>query len=56
LEGFVAANVTPGALLRTDGWQGYDRIGERGYRHHPVVMAGDPERAEAHFPGSLGVQ
>jgi transposase-like protein len=31
-------------------WQGYDGIGELGYRHHPVVMAGDPERAEAHLP------
>jgi len=50
LEGFIAANVTPGALIRTDGWQGYDGIGELGYRHHPVVMAGDPERAEAHLP------
>lgn len=50
LEGCIAANVTPGALIRTDGWQGYDRIAELGYRHHPVVMAGDPEHADAHLP------
>lgn len=50
LEGFIAANVTPGALVRTDGWQGYDGIRELGYRHNPVVMEGNPERAEEHLP------
>lgn len=51
LTDFVKANVTKGAMVRTDGWQGYDDLCERfGYSHSPLVMAGDPAKAEAHMP------
>jgi transposase-like protein len=50
LEGFITSNITSGALIRTDGWQGYDGIKELGFQHHSVVMEGDPERAEEHLP------
>ena len=48
---FVTANVTKGAMVRTDGHKGYDSLCEdHGYSHDVVVMAGDPERAEKHLP------
>jgi hypothetical protein len=51
LTAFVVANVTKGALVRTDGWQGYDDLCEKfGYSHESVVMDGDPEKAEKHLP------
>jgi len=36
LLGFVERNVEPGSLVRTDGWDAYDSIRERGYRHKAV--------------------
>jgi hypothetical protein len=51
LTQFVTANVTKGAMIRTDGYAGYDDLCEvNGYPHEVVVMAGDPERAEKHLP------
>ena len=48
---FVTANVTKGALIRTDGLASYDSLCEKhGYSHEVLVMAGDPERAEKHLP------
>ena len=48
---FVTGNVTKGAHVKTDGWQGYDGLCEvHGYNHDVMVMAGDPERAEKHLP------
>jgi len=49
LIGFVKANVTPGTLIRTDGWQGYDGLVDAGYSHHPVVME-EPSMADEHMP------
>jgi len=50
LEKFVTQNVAPGSHVATDGWQGYDNLANLGYDHKPVVMDGDPEKAEAHLP------
>ena len=50
LESFVTENIAPGTIIRSDGWQGYDRLDWLGYRHEPVVMEGDPEKAEAWLP------
>jgi len=50
LEKFVVESVTRGSEVRTDGWQGYDNLVNIGYRHQPIVMDGDPERAEEHLP------
>jgi len=36
LERAVQAAVEPGTTVRTDGWQGYRRLGELGY-HHEIV-------------------
>ena len=50
LTAFVKENVAKGAVVRTDGWQGYDGLAKLGYGHEAVVLDGDPEKAEAHLP------
>lgn len=50
LTEFVQENVTKGAVVRTDGWTGYDDLANLGYAHEPWVLDGDPERTEAHLP------
>lgn len=50
LTGFVKENVAPKATILSDGWQGYNEILELGYKHRPLVMAGDPQNAEDHLP------
>ena len=47
LTGFVQENVAKGAVVRTDGWQGYDELAALGYSHEPMVLDGDPERTDA---------
>jgi len=49
LCGFVKATVEPGALVLTDGWQGYAPLKTMGYRHRPRPQ-GTPERAATLFP------
>lgn len=50
LTGFVQENVAKGAVVRTDGWQGYDELAALGYSHDPMVREGDLERTDAHLP------
>jgi transposase-like protein len=50
LEEFITDSIQPGSDVRTDGWQGYDRIGRFHYRHDPMVLDGDHERIEQHLP------
>lgn len=50
LTEFVQENVTKGAVVRTDGWTGYDDLAKLGYAHEPLVLDGDPERTDAHLP------
>jgi transposase-like protein len=50
LTEFVQENVTQGAVVRTDGWRGYDDLAKLGYMHEPLVLDGDPERIDAHLP------
>ena len=51
LSGFVKENVAKGAVVRTDGWTGYDELPLVGYVHEPLVVDdGDPERTDAHLP------
>ena len=50
LTEFVQENVTKGAVVRTDGWKGYDDLVTLGYAHDPLVLAGDPDRTDAHLP------
>ena len=49
LSGFVKANVEPGTIVITDGWQGYAPLSNMGYRHRPKTQ-GRPERAEVILP------
>lgn len=50
LTEFVQENVANGAVVRTDGWKGYDDLTKLGYSHEPLVLDGDPERTDAHLP------
>ena len=50
LTALVKGNVAKGSVVRTDGWQGYDGLPRMGYMHQPVVLDGDPEKAETHLP------
>ena len=50
LTGFVKANVEPGAMIRTDSWQGYAPLASMGYRHRPRTRGDDPRRAAKLLP------
>jgi transposase-like protein len=47
---FVGGNVSPSSIVLSDGWHGYNDLSKMGYQHRPLVLAGDPEKAEAHLP------
>lgn len=49
LTGFVKANVEKGALVLTDGWQGYAPLSGMGYKHRPRTQ-GNSERAAKILP------
>ena len=49
-EGFVRDNVARGALVRTDGWQGYDGLTTGGWRHDGIAVNADHAITEAHLP------
>lgn len=49
LTGFVRNAVEHGALVVTDGWQGYAPLTTMGYRHRARTQ-GDPRRAEKLLP------
>jgi len=49
LTGFVKANVEAGAIVITDGWQGYAPLSGMGYRHRPQTQ-GDRKRADKLLP------
>ncbi len=50
LTGFVQESVVKGAVVRTDGWDGYDGLAGLGYVHEPMVRYGDGEKTDAHLP------
>lgn len=50
LEAFVVQSVEPHSHIITDGWVGYDGLTALGYDHDPVVLGGDPEKAEKALP------
>lgn len=47
---FVTENIAKGSTVRTDGWQVYEDLPKLGYIHDPLILAGDPEKAESHLP------
>jgi len=50
LEDFVTESVAHGAVITTDGWQGYDGLNHLGYYHRKVIAEHDPEDPEAFLP------
>ena len=50
LVAFVRGNVAMGATIMTDGAPSYGELADLGFDHQPLVLAGDPEKAEAHLP------
>lgn len=50
INSFALDNVAEGTTLVTDGWNGYDDLKHLGYKHEPVILGGDPKRAEAALP------
>src|ERR1019366_9551905 len=50
LLSFVTDSVAKGSWVRTDGWQAYEELPRLGYEHFPLVISGDPEKADAHLP------
>ena len=50
LEPFVSENIAPGTFVYTDGWTGYDNLGDLGFQHVPMVVKGDPAKLDAHLP------
>lgn len=48
LHGFIAQNIEPGSVVRTDGLPAYG--GLQGYRHDPVVVTGSGKTADELLP------
>lgn len=51
LCGFVQACVEPGTTVRTDGWQGYRDLKNRGYAHDRVLQQNSLEAPTELLPG-----
>lgn len=47
---FVAENVSSGARVITDGWEGYRRLATRGFDHEVRPLGGRPEAATELLP------
>ena len=47
---FVINNITKEAIVRTDGYSGYSSLLDLGFRHQPLPINGDFERADGHLP------
>ncbi len=50
LVDFICTHVSPGALIRTDGWSGYKTLNEEGYKH---IIVGPKDLNIAHLVASL---
>lgn len=50
LVGFVKECVAPGAIVKTDDWNGYNGIHAAGFVHQVTSLQGDSTRAEKFFP------
>ena len=52
---FVCDAVEPGAVVRSDGWRGYNDLPEHGYRHQPIVLSRTGDPAHVSMPRVHGV-
>lgn len=50
LVGFVREAVVPGSTVQTDGWQAYNGLTAKGYRHEVTRLEGRNEAASALLP------
>ncbi len=50
LQPFVRAAVTPGSVVRTDGWEGYTGLAAHGYPHEVAPLRRRPGAAVALLP------
>jgi transposase-like protein len=48
---FIENAVKPGATVRTDGWQAYWTVPDRGYRHDRTIMRAQHDPAHVVMPG-----
>ena len=48
---FVCNIVAPGAVVRTDGWQGYSDLSKHDYVHQKTVLASSDDPAHVAMPG-----
>lgn len=50
ITSFATDSIARDSTVRTDGWQCYDGLPGLGYRHDPIKLCGDHEKAEEHLP------
>jgi hypothetical protein len=50
LTAFVQATTAPAAIVRTDGWRGYNGLARAGYEHRPRSQRATPAAAERYLP------
>jgi transposase-like protein len=50
LTTFIQESVSPGTMVITDGWQGYDALKRLGYDHQKAIIGGDQKITEAALP------
>ena len=50
LISFVTDSIAKGSTVRTDGWSVYGELPPLGYKQEPIILAGDPEKTDAHLP------
>jgi transposase-like protein len=51
LVGFVRQVVTPGSVVLTDGWKGYNSLKFHGYTHNRIVLSDSGDPAHVALPG-----
>lgn len=50
LNRFLLESVTPGSVIRTDGWKGYRKVGSIGFEHEATVLKGRKEEVSERLP------
>jgi transposase-like protein len=50
LHAFIEDCVAPGSTIHTDGWQGYEGLGNKGYDREITVLRGRRKEASTHLP------
>jgi hypothetical protein len=50
LQAFITANILPGAVVVSDGWQGYAPIAKAGYGHRRISIRASTQNASQLLP------